>query len=309
MPGGTRALRHADRTLRLSTTMNAFDPRMTPDPRVTPARPDLAASYLKGRVAAARFVAGEPREIADPHTPLRRTPSPEAPIETEALKGEHITIYETTEEGWAWGQLEADGYVGYLSENALRPVGPALTHKVTALRTLVLPGPDVKLAPIETLPFGAMLTVTQIAAPFVRTANGGYVPARHLAPIDSAEPDFVAVAERFLHVPYLWGGKTSLGLDCSALVQLALNACGVPCPRDSDMQEQALGASVAGPNLLANLRRGDLLFWKRHVAIVCDADTLIHANAHHMAVAIEPIKAAVERIQATGYPVTSVRRL
>ena len=135
------------------------------------------------------------------------------------------------------------------------------------------------------------------------------MPKRHLAPLDTTESDVVAVAERFLGVPYLWGGKTSLGLDCSGLVQVALTACGILCPRDSDMQERALGTPLTPPAGLANLRRGDLLFWKGHVAIARDAATLVHANAFHMAVAIEPVAEAVKRIKAAGCEVTSIRRL
>ncbi len=137
---------------------------------------------------------------------------------------------------------------------------------------------------------------------------GGCVPAQHLAPADTSEPDFVAVAERFVGVPYLWGGKTSLGLDCSGLVQVSLNAAGIACPRDSDMQERALGAPLEPAGATA-FRRGDLIFWTGHVAIVRDADTLVHANAFHMAVAIEPTAAAVARIAASGSAVASVRRL
>jgi hypothetical protein len=278
------------------------------DPRLTPARTDLAAKHLEGRIAAPRFVIGEVREIAEPQAPLRRVPSPDAPLDTEALEGERLTVYEITEEGWAWVQLAGDGYVGYLSSNALRAVGPDKTHKVVAARTLVFPGPNIKLPPMGGLPLGATLTVVRVAEPFAVTATGAFVPLRHLAPIGTNESDHVAVAERLLHAPYLWGGKTSLGLDCSALVQLALNACGLPCARDSDLQERELGTPLPSPDLRA-LRRGDLMFWKGHVAIVRDRETLIHANAHHMAVTIEPIATAVERIQASGFPLTSVRRL
>ena len=248
-------------------------------------------------------------EVAEPTAPLRRAPSPDAPLDTEALKGERVTVYETTEEGWAWGQLEADGYVGFIPAGALRDPGPAPTHKVAALRTLVFPGPSVKLPPIEALPLGCRLAMTRVEAPFAVTASGGYVPARHLAALDSAEGDFVAVAERFLGAPYLWGGKTSLGLDCSGLVQVALAACGMPCPRDSDMQEAALGKSLEPPLDFSTLRRGDLMFWKGHVAIVRDAATLVHANAFHMAVAFEPIPEAIARARAAGGEVTSVHRL
>ena len=241
---------------------------------------------------------------------MRKAPSHEAPLLTEALKGERLTIYDTSEEGWAWGQLAGDGYVGFVPASALCASGPAATHKVTALRTFVFPGPSIKLPPMETLSFGCQLVIARIDEPFAMTASGGHVPVLHLAPMETMETDFVAVAERFLGTPYLWGGKTSLGLDCSGLVQLALAACGIPCPRDSDMQEQALGSALARPHELEQLRRGDLMFWKGHVAIVRDEATLVHANAsRHMAVAFEATAAAIARIRAAGSEVTSVRRL
>ena len=252
---------------------------------------------------------GRVYEVVEPTAPLRHAPSPDAPLDTEALKGERVTVYETDEEGWAWGQLEADSYVGFLPASALRDPGPPPTHKVAALRTLVFPGPSIRLPPLEALALGCRLAVARIEAQFAVTAAGGYVPARHLVAIDSAERDFVAVAERFMGSPYLWGGKTSLGLDCSGLVQVALTACGLPCPRDSDMQEDALGERLTGAVELGNLRRGDLLFWKSHVAIIRDAATLVHANAFHVAVASEPIAEAITRIAAAGSEVTSVRRL
>jgi cell wall-associated NlpC family hydrolase len=276
------------------------------DPRLTPARADIAAKHLEGKVTAARFVEGSLYEVAEAQAPLRRAPSPEAPLDSEALKGERVTIYETNDEGWAWGQIESDGYVGWLPANALRRPGPAHTHKVTALRTHVFPGPSIKLPPVEALALGCRLAVARVEEPFAVTTSGGFIPARHLAPMNARETDFVAVAERFIGAPYLWGGKTSLGLDCSALVQVALAACGIASPRDSDMQENALGAPVADRSVL---RRGDLLFWQGHVAIARDQATLVHANAFHMAVAIEPIRDAIARIRAAGGEVASVRRL
>jgi cell wall-associated NlpC family hydrolase len=279
------------------------------DPRLTPARPDLAARRLQGRVDAARFVDGETREVVEPQAPLRRHPRPDAPLETEALHGERMTAYETTEEGWCWGQLEADGYVGWMPANALAAPGPAPTHKVAALHTLVFPGPSIKLPPVAALPLGARIAVTRMEDTLAVTAGGGFLPARHVTPLDAMEADFVAVAERFLATPYLWGGKTSYGLDCSGLVQVALTACGVPCPRDSDMQEAALGTAMPRQGDVFALRRGDLVFWKGHVAIVRDTTTLLHANAHHMAVAMEPIDEAIARISAAGSDVTSVKRL
>jgi cell wall-associated NlpC family hydrolase len=273
------------------------------DPRVTPARPDLAARHLAGRLEAARFVEGEEREVIDAQAPVRRAPAPDAEQMTEALMGERVTVYEFDDEGWAWGQLAGDGYVGFLPANALIAPRAAPTHKVTALRTLAFPGPSIKAPPTVSPPLGSRLAVMREQDRFA-VATAGYLPASHLAPLDRFEKDFVAVAERFLGAPYLWGGKTNNGLDCSGLVQVALNACGIPCPRDSDMQETALGTPVA----IGAARRGDLIFWKGHVAIVRDDAMMLHANAYHMAVAIEPIAEGVARIAAAGSKVTGVKR-
>ncbi len=253
------------------------------DPRLTPARPDLAARHLEGKVEAARFVDGVVREVIDAQAPLRREPYPDTPLDTEALMGERVTVYDETE-GWCWGQLASDGHVGWLPANALAPPGPEPTHRVVALRTFVFPGRSIKAPPVAAPSLGCRLAVARVDREFAVTP-AGYVPARHLAPLDSVEPDFVAVAERFVGVPYLWGGKTSLGLDCSGLVQVALTAAGIACPRDSDMQ-QALGRPLDPGADLSNLRRGDLVFWEGHVAIAHDATMLVHANAFHMAVAL-----------------------
>ncbi|HEX3939534.1 MAG TPA: NlpC/P60 family protein [Xanthobacteraceae bacterium] len=279
------------------------------DPRVTPARADLAAKSLEGRIAAQRYAAGCDYEVVAPQAPLRHAPRPDAPLDTEALMGERVTVYEWNEEGWAWGQLQSDNYVGWLPQSALGPPAAAPTHKVVALRTFAFPGPSIKSPPAEALPFGARLAVACFEERMAVTAAGAYVPMVHLKPLSQAEYDFVAVAERFLGVPYLWGGKTALGLDCSGLVQIALTACGVACPRDSDMQEQALGEAVVAEGNFSSLKRGDLVFWKGHVAIARDEANFLHANAFHMAVAIEPIADAIARIRAAGSEVTGVRRI
>jgi cell wall-associated NlpC family hydrolase len=275
------------------------------DPRIHPFRPEIAARYLEGQVEAQRFVEGTRYQVVEPATPLRRAASHDARLDSEVLLGERVVVYETTEEGWAWGQLERDGYVGWLSANAVGKPGPVPTHKVCVPRTLCFPAPDIKLPPLAALPMGAALSIARQDECFAVTASGWHVPEVHLAPIKAQQRDFVAVAEQFLGAPYLWGGKTSLGIDCSGLVQVALQAAGIACPRDSDMQELSLGKVV----LLSELRRGDLLFWRGHAAIARDPETIVHANAHHMMVAIEPVEDALGRIKAADSELTSVKRI
>jgi Bacterial dipeptidyl-peptidase Sh3 domain/NlpC/P60 family len=278
------------------------------DPRLTPARPDLAAKYLEGKVDAARFVTGEQFEIGDAIVPLREQPFSGAGLLTQALKGERVTIYDRDSEGWAWGQLNGDGYVGWLPDRALYEPGPMPTHKVTAIRTFAFPGPSIKLPPAETLMMGTMLTVVREEGPFAVTREGWHLPRSHVGGIAENAADFVAVAETFAGTPYLWGGKSSLGVDCSGLVQLSLTAAGTGCPRDSDMQRDGLGRDL-DPADHAKLRRGDLIFWKGHVAIVRDAGSIVHANAHHMATAFENTRDAITRIKAAGSEVTAIKRL
>ncbi len=282
------------------------------DPRLTPVRPDLAARHLEGRVVAERFVDGTPARIVEGLAPLRRAPRPDAGLDTEALFGERLTVYDEDDEGWAWVQLARDGYVGWIPSNAyLKGEGARPTHKVAALRTFLYHGPSIKLPPLGWASFGARVAVVRETEAngrrFAVTSEGRAIVANHLVPVDALERDPVAVAERFLGTPYLWGGRSSLGLDCSGLVQTALEACGIAAPRDADQQEAALGESVdLDPRAW---RRGDLMFWPGHVALVRDETTFLHANAFMMAVGIERIDEGLARIEASGSPLRAVRRV
>jgi cell wall-associated NlpC family hydrolase len=278
------------------------------DRRLTPARADLAAEHLRGLVEAPRYAQGRRMRIVAATAPLRRKPDPEAPLETEALHGETATVYDEQGE-WAWAQLERDKYVGYLPGAALGPPSEP-THRVAALRTHAYPGAAIKLKPRMALSLGARLKIIGVEGDFAVSEDGLYFWSRHLAELDTREPDAVAVAELFLESPYLWGGRTSEGVDCSGLVQTALTAAGIAAPRDSDMQEATLGEPIAIDDPQAALARGDLVFWRGHVGIMRDSLTLLHANGWHMKTASEPLAQARERIAANGGgKVTSVRRL
>jgi cell wall-associated NlpC family hydrolase len=278
------------------------------DPRLTPARPEVAAKYLEGKVKAARFAEGEVFEVIEPIAPLRSGPFADAELATQALKGDRVTVYDRNGEGFAWGQLDSDGYVGWIPDAALAKIAAPPTHKVTALRTFAFPGPSIKLPPVETLSLGVKLTVTREDGAFAVTRDGWHLPRRHLGVLDAAETDFVAVAERFVGTPYLWGGKSSLGIDCSGLVQMSLSAAGTGCPRDSDMQRDGLGRTLNATEM-KKLQRGDLIFWNGHVALVRDAETIVHANAHHMATVVENTHDAIARIKAAGSEITAIKRL
>ena len=272
------------------------------DRRLTPANGRVAAERLRGIVQAERYVAGRPARVAAPFTDICRAPG--GARDRQLVLGEAVTVYEEVG-GFAFVEAAKDGYVGYLRADALGDP-QAATHWVAVPASHAYTAPDMKAADRHELVFGSRLKIVGAQGRFMETAEGLFVPQQHLWPVERVFADAPEAASLFLGVPYLWGGNTTRGIDCSGLVQAALNAAGHDCPGDSDLQE-ALGAEQPAGTAL---ERGDLLFWKGHVAIAVDAGTLIHANAHDMAVAYEAAEAAMSRIEAQGDgPVTSHRRL
>jgi cell wall-associated NlpC family hydrolase len=276
------------------------------DPRLHAYRADLADARLEGRVEAGRFVHGQRRQVIDPVAAVYKAPRFDAMQLTQALMGETVLCF-VDDEGWSYVQLDHDGYVGYVASNALSRDLAEPTHRVSVPATFLYPAPNLKTQPVITITMNAGVTVIAEDGKFARLSNGRFVYSRHIRPTGQFETDFVAVAEQFRHVPYLWGGKSAQGLDCSGLVQLAVQACGIPCRRDSDMQEQSLGSPLL-VNDLDGLTRGDLVFWNGHVGVMTDAQTLLHANGFHMMVVAEPLREAVDRIAQSYGRVTCIRR-
>ena len=278
------------------------------DRRLTPARGDIAAEGLRGRIDAEAYVRGEPAQVVAGAMAIRRAPAHDAMLETQALFGDNFTVYERKGE-WAWGQMLSDGYVGYvsLSDLAAPPVAP--THRVSALRTFVFAEPDLKSMPLLALSMNCKISAEEESGRFVLATRAGWIFKGHLSGLDEFAADWVAEAEMFTGAPYLWGGKVSLGTDCSGLIQTALNAGGYECPRDTDMQEDVVGEAIAPARDFSNLQRGDIVFWKGHVGVMIDGERLLHANAFHMATAIEPLRDAVDRILPVAGPITTVKRL
>jgi len=274
------------------------------DSRLSLARPGLAAAGLEGLIAADRFVDPEPMRTLAPLAAVRRAPDICAEQLDQLLFGEAFDALEIAG-GWAFGQARRDGYVGLVEMAALGSPGPPPTHWVSALATFAHAEPAIRSPANGPISHGAVLATEEDSGAFLRAAGLGWVPKVHLRAIGEVESDFVAVAERHLGVPYLWGGRSSAGLDCSGLILQSLFACGRGCPRDSD-QQALLGEDAAGEPR----RRGDLVFWRGHVGVMVDGERLLHANAHAMAVAVEPLAAARARIAAAGGgELTAARRL
>jgi len=264
------------------------------DQRLIAARANLASVELEGVVRASRFVAPSRRRVIAPRAPLRAGPADDAEQVSQLIFGEAFNILEGRD-GYVWGQALRDGYVGWAPAAALSAEIIEPSHRVIALRTFAFARPSIKTAPFGPLSLNALVRITDEEGELSHADGAGWIPTRHLAPIGQVFAEPAAMAETFLGTPYLWGGRDSLGLDCSGLVQQAFWAGGLACPRDSD-QQQALGVA-ADP---ARLTRGDLVFWRGHVGMMLDAARFIHANAYHMAVAMEPLNQAVFRIAARG---------
>lgn len=277
------------------------------DPRIHAYRPDLADERLEHQVQAERYIPGDEAHVHRDSVPLFLKPSFECELQTEALFGETIRIFEIRD-GWAWGQILTDGYVGYFPLEALSPGLLEPTHRVSNLRTFIYEEANLKSPPIALISMMSLVTVIGREGDFVELADKGYIYHSHVVPVEEKRQDFVSVATQFVGTPYLWGGRTSLGLDCSALIQIALLATGQFSRRDSDLQAGSLGELLATTDI-SQLKRGDLVFWSGHIGVMVDGETLLHSNAYHMEVALEPLKPAIERIIANGGgEVTAVRR-
>ncbi|AHM03603.1 NLP/P60 family protein [Roseibacterium elongatum DSM 19469] len=273
------------------------------DPRTTPTNGDVAHSSLKGEVEAERYTDGRWMMVQQPIVNI--AVEPRGPRASQLMFGERFLVLDTRD-GFSFGQAERDGQVGWVLSGALTGAEEA-THWVVAPATHLYPKPELKAPPDVALFFGSLVRVTAERPQHMRIHTGHFIPRQHLMPIQARFADPVGVADLFLGTPYLWGGSSRWGLDCSGLIQMALIACGLPCPRDSDQQQEQLGDEI-GPD--ETLERGDLIFWEGHVGFMAGPKMLLHANAHHMAVAYEPLKDAAARIAADGGgPITARERL
>lgn len=273
-------------------------------------RDDLADAALAGRVTATRFVVGQPYWVATAIAPLCPKPSPEADLDTEALGGEAVTVFEV-EEGWSWCQLAGDGYVGYVPiETLARGVLARPTHRIASREAFAYQEPTARSKPVRSWLFGSQVRAIASNDDFVELADGGFVGSQHVEPVDATAADYVATALQMLGAPYLWGGKSVRGIDCSGLVQLSLSRAGITCPRDTDMQARELPGDIPVPDdHLPPLQKGDLIYWPGHVGIMIDDQSMLHANGTNMSTTIDPVEKVAERSRRDGPIATAIKRL
>lgn len=278
------------------------------DPNLNPYRADIAALALKGSVVAAKFVAPTPYQVTGGVASLRKVGAEDGEQLSQALHGDIVDIYQEVD-GFGWGQMRCDGYVGWFDMVALSsPILP-VTRKVATLRTYAFSDPSPKAPPHFLLSLNAQVCETgEVENGFVHCARAGWVYSAHLAALDHKATDAVTIAEQFMHAPYQWGGVESLGLDCSGLVQTAYKAAGIELPRDSYMQATCGNEVVIGSDF-QGLKRGDIICWRGHVALLLDDATIIHANSHHLKVSQEPLAQASVRICALYGDIIGIRRL
>ena len=267
---------------------------MKHDPRITLWRDGIAARSLEGVMEAEVYLDPKAMGCMAPAAGIRRAPDANSEQMDQILFGERFEVLEE-DGGWLFGQAARDGYVGFVEAAALQAAGPMPTHRVAAIRTYAFAEASIKSRALGPYSINSLVAVEAVDGKLAKVMGAGWMTAAHLEPIGIFEDDWAAVAERFVGAPYLWGGRESLGLDCSGLVQQALFACGRACPRDTD-QQQALGAPIEA----GDFARGDLVFWKGHVAMGTGDGRIVHANGHHMATVIEPLAEAIARIDEAG---------
>jgi len=281
------------------------------DRRLNAYRPDLADERLSGKVEASRFTAGTLMQVSASVVDLRSEPRPDSGPQTQIIFGDLVRVFEE-QDGWSWVQAERDGYTGYVSSASLEKPGADATHMVIVPRTFIYPGSDLRFPHTKALSLGSRVRIVGSAetrgTQYALLENGEALIASHLAPLGQHAADYVAVAETLLHTPYLWGGTSSFGIDCSGIVQLSMWVSGRKVLRDSDMQQNTLGEIIEPDADYSNLKRGDLVFWKGHVAICAAPDMLIHASGHTMTVTLEPLKDAIKRIAYLYDLPTLIRR-
>lgn len=281
------------------------------DRRLNAYRPDLADERLSGKVKASRFTAGTLMQVSASVVDLRAEPRPDSGPQTQIIFGDMVRVFEE-QDGWSWVQAERDGYTGYVSAASLEKPGADVTHMVIVPRTFIYPGSDLRYPHTKALSLGSRVRIVGSAetrgTQYALLENGEALIAGHLAPLDQHAADYVSVAETLLHTPYLWGGTSGFGIDCSGIVQLSMWVSGRKALRDSDMQQNTLGDIIEPDADYSNLQRGDLVFWKGHVAICASPGMLIHASGHTMTVTLEPLNDAIKRIAYLYDLPTLIRR-